>query len=70
MGTLRDALADIVEAVRGIRVENIEAAADDGFPCYLYFARDPNLDPLRDFPRFVDFMSQLHEQWRHFQQIA
>jgi DNA-binding winged helix-turn-helix (wHTH) protein/Tfp pilus assembly protein PilF len=47
-----------------------EAAADDGFPCYLYFARDPNLDPLRDFPRFVDFMSQLHEQWRHFQQIA
>ena len=46
-----------------------EAAADDGFPCYPYFARDPNLDPLRDFPRFVDFMSQLHKQWRHFKQI-
>ena len=23
-----------------------------------------------DFPRFVDFMSQLHKQWSHFKQIA
>src|SRR5262249_46297950 len=30
LGTLRDALADIVEAVGGVRVENIETAADDG----------------------------------------
>jgi hypothetical protein len=46
-----------------------EAAADDGFPCYPYFARDPNLDTLREFPRFVDLMSQLHKQWRYFKQI-
>lgn len=46
----------------------IEAAADDGFPCYSYFARDPNLDTLRRFPRFVDLMSQLHKQWKHFEQ--
>ncbi len=46
-----------------------EAAADDGFPCYPYFARDPNLDTLREFPRFVDLMSQLHKQWRQFKQI-
>ena len=47
----------------------VEAAADDGFPCYPYFARDPNLDTLREFPRFVDLMSQLHKQWRHFKQL-
>jgi DNA-binding winged helix-turn-helix (wHTH) protein len=47
----------------------VEAAADDGFPCYPYFARDPNLDVLRGFPPFVDLMSQLHKQWRHFKRI-
>ena len=46
-----------------------EAAADGGFPCYPCFARDPNLDLLRGFPRFVDLLSQLHKQWRHFQHI-
>ena len=29
MGTLRDALADIVEAIGGVGVENIEAATDN-----------------------------------------
>jgi DNA-binding winged helix-turn-helix (wHTH) protein/Tfp pilus assembly protein PilF len=47
----------------------IEAAADDGFPCYPYFARDPNLDALRAFPRFARLMSQLHEHWRRFKQM-
>jgi len=48
----------------------IEAAADDGFPCYPYFAQDPNLDALRAFPRFVDLMSQLQKQWMHFKRIS
>ena len=47
----------------------IEAAADDGFPCYPYFARDPNLDALRAFPRFARLMSQLQEHWRRFKQM-
>ncbi|HUR19709.1 MAG TPA: hypothetical protein VMZ90_02800, partial [Vicinamibacterales bacterium] len=47
----------------------IEAAADDGFPCYPLFARDPNLDSLRAFPRFVELMARLDKQWRHFKQI-
>ena len=51
-------------------VEWIEAAADDGFPCYPYFERDPNLDGLRGYPRFVDLMSQLQKQWKHFKQMA
>jgi tetratricopeptide (TPR) repeat protein len=48
----------------------VEAAADDGFPCYPCFARDPNLDLLRGFPPFVDLMSQLHKQWRQFKQLS
>ncbi len=51
-------------------VDWIEAAADDGFPCYPYFERDPTLDRLRAYPRFVDMMSQLHRRWTHFKQMA
>ena len=48
----------------------IEAAADDGFPCYPCFERDPNLDSLRGYSRFIDLMSLLHEQWRRFKQMV
>ena len=48
----------------------IEAAADDGFPCYPCFQRDPNLDSLRGYPRFVELLSALHKQWRHFKQMV
>jgi DNA-binding winged helix-turn-helix (wHTH) protein/Flp pilus assembly protein TadD len=48
----------------------VEAAADDGFPCYTYFERDPNLDSLRGHPRFVGLMARVHKQWQHFKQIA
>ena len=48
----------------------VEAAADDGFPCYPCFARDPNLESLRELPRFVELMSQVHKQWRHFKQVS
>jgi DNA-binding winged helix-turn-helix (wHTH) protein/tetratricopeptide (TPR) repeat protein len=59
------ALQEPAEAVNWI-----EAAADDGFPCYPCFERDPNLDSLRGYSRFVDLMSLLHKQWRHFKRIA
>jgi DNA-binding winged helix-turn-helix (wHTH) protein/Tfp pilus assembly protein PilF len=48
----------------------VEAAADDGFPCYPCFEKDPNLDSLRGHPRFVNLMSSLHRQWRQFKQMA
>ena len=50
-------------------VKWVEAAADDGFPCYPCFARDPNLDILRGFPPFVDLMSHLQKQWRQFKRM-
>jgi tetratricopeptide (TPR) repeat protein len=59
------ALHDLDEAI-----DWIEAAADDGFPCYPYFERDPSLDKLRQCPRFVELMAALHRQWLHFSRIA
>ena len=54
----------------GEAVKWLEAAADDGFPCYTYFSLDPNLDELRTHPRFVELMSGLEKRWQHFKKIA
>ncbi len=51
-------------------IQWLEAAAYDGFPCYSYFAIDPNLDNLRSHDRFVALMSTLQKQWEHFKSIA
>ena len=48
----------------------LEATADDGFPCYPCFERDPNLDSLRQQPRFAELMSLLHKQWTRFREAA
>jgi hypothetical protein len=37
----------------------LRTAADSGFPCYPWFARDPLLDPLRQDAAFAQFMSGL-----------
>ena len=50
-------------------VKWMEVAADDGFPCYPYFAIDPNLKNLREQKRFTDLMSVLQEQWTRFETI-
>ena len=44
----------------------LQTAADDGFPCYPLFERDPNLDSLREDPRFITFMEGLKRQWEHY----
>jgi DNA-binding winged helix-turn-helix (wHTH) protein len=48
----------------------LEAAADDGFPCYPYFMKDPNLESLRGRPRFTEFMAALHAQWSGFKGLV
>ena len=48
----------------------LEAAADDGFPCYPYFANDPNLEALRTQPRFHALMTTLQRQSERFSKIA
>jgi hypothetical protein len=53
------------DAVRWLHV-----AADDGFPCYPYFERDPNLEGLRGRPRFSALMSAQQRQWERFKKMA
>jgi TolB-like protein/DNA-binding winged helix-turn-helix (wHTH) protein len=47
----------------------LEAAADDGFPCYPLFERDTNLDTLRQDARFVAFLAKQKQQWEHYKTI-
>jgi tetratricopeptide (TPR) repeat protein len=42
-------------------VQWLREAATTGFPCYSLFARDPNLDPIRQDPRFQAFMAEMQK---------
>jgi TolB-like protein/DNA-binding winged helix-turn-helix (wHTH) protein/Tfp pilus assembly protein PilF len=44
----------------------LQAAADDGFPCYPMFENDAYLDHLRQDPRFIALIAKLKEQRDHY----
>jgi len=44
----------------------LEAAADDGFPCYRLFEKDTNLDSLRQDEKFDMFLAKQKQQWEHY----
>ena len=44
----------------------LESVANDGFPCYVLFERDRNLDNLRQDPRFQALLAKLKQQWEHY----
>ncbi|HEX9346824.1 MAG TPA: tetratricopeptide repeat protein [Gemmatimonadales bacterium] len=46
----------------------LRQAAEGGWPCYPYFARDPNLDHIRSDPELIAFMRQLKAQWEREQE--
>jgi eukaryotic-like serine/threonine-protein kinase len=48
----------------------LQAAADDGFPCYPLFESDTYLDPLREDSRFTTLMMRLKEQWKTYKAIS
>jgi hypothetical protein len=50
----------------GPAVEWLRRAADDGFPCYPLFDKDPNLDNLRQDPGFLALMTELRPQWERW----
>ena len=47
----------------------LQAAADDGFPCYPLFESDPYLNPLREDSRFVTLIMGLQEQWKYYKAL-
>jgi serine/threonine protein kinase/predicted negative regulator of RcsB-dependent stress response len=50
-------------------VKWLQAAADEGFPCYPLFEKDPYLDNLRRDPRFIALMGKLKAQWEHYRKV-
>ena len=44
-------------------------AAEDGFPCYPLFEKDPNLDCVREDTRFVGLLEKLKQQWEHHRSL-
>jgi hypothetical protein len=47
-------------------LEWLQTAADDGFPSYELFLRDPNLIALHSDPRFIALMAKLKQQWERY----
>ena len=47
----------------------LQFTADDGFPCYSLFEKDPYLDPLRKDDRFIAFMAKLKQQWEKYKSM-
>ena len=47
----------------------LEAASEEGFPCYPLFEKDANLDNLRQDARFAMFMAQQRQQWEYHSSI-
>jgi TolB-like protein/Tfp pilus assembly protein PilF len=46
----------------------LQMVAEDGFPCYPLFEHDSNLDHLRNYPGFVNFLSEQKKQWEYFRE--
>jgi serine/threonine protein kinase/tetratricopeptide (TPR) repeat protein len=44
----------------------LESVATDGFPCYVLFERDRNLDNLRQDARFQAWLAKLKQQWEGY----
>lgn len=55
---------------RAAAVRWLHRTADEGFPCYPLFAKDPTLDPLRSDPQFIQFMAELKQRWERFRALA
>ena len=47
----------------------LERAADEGFPCYPWFERDPLLDPVRQNPRFTRLLARLQATHRETERL-
>ena len=63
----------LAHAVRGRKREAVawlRRSAAEGFPCYPYFAKDPNLANLSGDPDFESLMAKLKAQWEQLKKAA
>ncbi|MEP6788350.1 MAG: protein kinase [Acidobacteriota bacterium] len=51
-------------------VKWLQIAADDGFPCYPLFEKNPNLNNVRQDPRFIEFMKNLKIGWEKYKLLV
>jgi len=51
-------------------IDWVEQTADQGYPCYPAFERNPNLKPLRSDPRFVAFLARMKKQWDYYRALS
>jgi tetratricopeptide (TPR) repeat protein len=47
-------------------LKSLREAADEGYPCYPRFAKDPNLDNLHGDPPFESFLEEQRQQFERF----
>ena len=60
------ASAYALQRLPGPAVKWLRRAADDGYPCYPLFDKDPDLDNLRQDPGFMSLMAELKAQWERW----
>jgi hypothetical protein len=58
IASARALMGDADAAIDGVR-----SAAENGFPCYPWFERDPCLASVRDDPRFTKLIEELRTRW-------
>jgi TolB-like protein/Flp pilus assembly protein TadD len=51
----------------GPAVQWLRTAAETGWPCYPYFANDPNLERIHGDPGYETFIRDLKAQWEQYQ---
>ena len=61
IGTAYAIMNDHSEAIRWL-----QNAAEDGLPCYTFYANDPYLDNLRQDGEFISLLNKLKKQWEQF----
>jgi tetratricopeptide (TPR) repeat protein len=54
----------------GAAVQWLERTADTGFPNYPYFQIDPNLELIRNDPKFGKFMEKLRVRWERLKAVV
>ena len=62
IGAVYSVLGDLAQAQ-----EWVENAANDGFPNYAFFEKDPHLARLRATPQFQAFVAKLRQEWEHIE---